>query len=285
MFSSYNGIPMNLIKSLFIAFAPLMIITTAFNGLMLSLNGLTLLGIGMALAALPFLLFLGYLLLFKSLARTGKHLWPVQIPALIGVIISIFSLDVHHYIFTAMAILSYVITMLYIYWYSNNDRLLSKQLTVGEKLPEFKTIDSHGHTVSTADLTKQPTLLMFTRGNWCPLCMAQIDEVVAAYQELDQLGVQVVIIASQPEKNTQNLAARFDVPFIFLVDKDQQLGKQLGILHSNGLPFGFQAFGYQSDQYYPTVIATDETGTIIYSDQTSNYRVRPEPEDLIKLFQ
>ncbi len=239
----------------------------------------------MALSALPLLLFLSYILLFKSLARTGKHLWPMQITSLLGMGLTLFNHERDYLIFTFISVLSYLITLLYIYWYSNNGRLVSQLLTTGKHLPEFQTFDSDGNAVTNLDISKQPALMMFTRGNWCPLCMAQIDEVAKDYQRLAQLDVLVVIIASQPEKNTQSLAKKFKIPLMFLIDKDQKLGKQLGIIHHNGLPFGFQALGHESNQYYPTIIATEKGGKIIYSDQTSNYRVRPEPESLIKLFQ
>jgi hypothetical protein len=58
----------------------------------------------------------------------------------------------------------------------------------------------------------------------------------------------------------------------------------LNIFAKNGLPAGIQVLGYDSDTVMPTVILTDEKGKIIHSDLTSNYRVRPEPADLIKLF-
>jgi hypothetical protein len=39
-----------------------------------------------------------------------------------------------------------------------------------------------------------------------------------------------------------------------------------------------QMIGYESETVLPTVIITDETGKIIWTHQTDNYRVRPEPD-------
>jgi hypothetical protein len=33
----------------------------------------------------------------------------------------------------------------------------------------------------------------------------------------------------------------------------------------------------------PTVVVTNSNGTILYSDQTDNYRVRPEPDIYISI--
>ena len=53
---------------------------------------------------------------------------------------------------------------------------------------------------------------------------------------------------------------------------------QLGILDKWGTPMGMQVLGYESDTVLPTTVLTDSRGHIVYSDQTDNYRVRPEPE-------
>lgn len=65
---------------------------------------------------------------------------------------------------------------------------------------------------------------------------------------------------------------------VFLRDKNNTAAKQLGILQKWGTPMGMQMLGYESDTVLPTVVLTDERGNITFSDQTDNYRVRPEPE-------
>ncbi len=42
---------------------------------------------------------------------------------------------------------------------------------------------------------------------------------------------------------------------------------------------GLQLLGYESDTVLPTVILTNASGHIFFSDQTDNYRARPEPGD------
>ena len=125
---------------------------------------------------------------------------------------------------------------------------------------------------------------MFYRGNWCPLCMAQIKEIAQDYKNLEAKGIQTVLISPQPHRHTKHLAKKFDVGFQFLVDKNNAVARQLNIIAKNGLPTGFQVLGYDSDTVMPTIILTDEGGKIIHSDLTSNYRVRPEPKDLLKYF-
>lgn len=68
------------------------------------------------------------------------------------------------------------------------------------------------------------------------------------------------------------------------MNKGSELAKKWQLLSKNGLPSGLQVLGYDSDTVMPTVILTDACGKIIYSDQTSNYRVRPEPADFLAYF-
>lgn len=248
-----------------------------------------LLVIGMLLSALPMLLFLTYIMVFKNLARTSEHLLIVSVPSFLGFVLVFFAYF-QAVTFTSISALMYamsafLITFLYIYWYSNNKRKLARLLNDGLKLPVFSVQDTQGSEIQSSSFyTENKALIIFYRGNWCPLCMAQIDEIVALYKKFEQNNIQVIFIAPQSAKNTQKLADKFHLNFKFYTDKDNQAAKKIGIAHTFGLPMGFQTLGYDSDSVYPTVIAVDESGTIIYNDQTSNYRVRPGPEELLAIF-
>ena len=118
---------------------------------------------------------------------------------------------------------------------------------------------------------------MFYRGNWCPLCMAQIREIADRYQDIAAMGIKVVLISPQPDEQSRKLAAQYDAPFIVLVDEGNRVAEELGIAVKNGVPIGIPG-GYSGDTVLPTLVVSNEKGTILFSDQTDNYRVRPEPD-------
>jgi len=159
----------------------------------------------------------------------------------------------------------------------------SASLTLGSPLPDFQLETTDGKTVASTSFRAHPHLLLFYRGNWCPFCTAQIAELAAAYQRLEALGVTVVLISSQSIEKNRKLAAQFDVPMQFLQDRDNTAAKQLGILQTWGTPMGMQLLGYGSDTALPTVIITDAKGIIVFTDQTDNYRLRPEPETFVSI--
>ena len=280
---------MNLVKSIFIFLAPailLIILIQSILGLLHSSNIAIYLGV--LLSALPLLLFFSYILLFKKLARTNPHLPWVSIPSVVGYCIVLFvfmkSSNIHYINAMVYSLTAFFITFLYIYWYSNNGRKIAQLLTDTHQLPEFNLKDYSGNEILSSHFIGTKTLIFFFRGNWCPLCMAQISEIVNLYKRFEDNNIDVVFISPQSAKNTESLANRFNLSFKFYIDEHNQAAKQLGILHKNGLPMGFQALGYDSDSVYPTIIATDEKGVILYNDQTSNYRVRPEPQELLSIF-
>jgi peroxiredoxin len=235
--------------------------------------------LGAAIASAPFPILFGWLTV-KPVARTTETLPVFLAIAAAGVMVSIWEQFIEGtsgWGPTSVGLVSALIFAVYVFWYSRFDRVSSMDLAVGNSLPDFELTDSNGNLFSSAELAGSPAVVMFYRGNWCPLCMAQIREIVDRYQELESMGVKVVLVSPQPDEQSRKLAASYDVPFHFLVDKDNELAESLGIAVTNGVPIGLPG-GYAPDTVLPTLVVTNTSGTIVFSDQTDNYRVRPEPD-------
>lgn len=173
-------------------------------------------------------------------------------------------------------------TALYKFWYSSLGVRDTAILKVGAQLPALSFERPDG-TVFETGQSGQPQLMIFYRGNWCPLCMAQVKEIAGLYRQLADKGVAVMLISPQPHDHTAALAQRFDAPMTFLVDKDNRMARRLGIEAQQGLPSGLELMGYDSDTVMPTVLITDAHNRIIYADLTSNYRIRPEPDAFLEV--
>ncbi len=234
---------------------------------------------GVLLVTVPFVIILGWLMMFQNVARTSARFPTVIVLGTAGVVLASWG-----YIrggspeAPLLAIAAWIGFMLYAYWYSSFDRQPSRQLEIGSALPNFDLKDIAGEAVSSSSLSDKPTIWIFFRGNWCPLCMAQIKELVTQYKQLQAQGVRIALVSPQPHKNTVALAKRFDAPFDFLTDEGNRAARALGIYHPNGLPMGLQVLGYDSDTVLPTVVITDKGGRILWVHETDNYRVRPEPD-------
>ncbi len=281
---------MNKLKSMFIGMFPMMAMGISGYAIYQMVQfGFNLIWLGAVLTTMPIMMFISRVMMFKGMARTSDYFPLLTSLAVVGLAISIYGFFIelhslaHYYPAIVSAVIGFVIYVLYNFWYSSLGRKANSKIGRGKTLPAFHATDAMGKSFSSEILKGKPAVLMFYRGNWCPLCMAQIKEVAARYKELSDKGVTVALISPQPEKNTQTLAKKFNVPFLFLTDNDNKVARALGIEMKNGLPMGMEMFGYDKDTVLPTVIVTDAEGRIIYLDETNNYRVRPEPDEYFKI--
>lgn len=278
---------MNRLKSMFIGIYPMIAMGIVGSGIYRMIqHGFDPGWFGAMFTAMPILMFFGRAMIFKSIPRTSAHFPLLTFMAVIGLALAVVNFiqsSMTHPQALFAASIGFAGYMLYNFWFSKLGRERDPLLQQGQLLPSFTALDVTGETFFSESLKGKPAVLLFFRGNWCPLCMAQIKEVAAKYRELARHGVTVALISPQPEKNTQELAARFDVPFLFLTDKENKAARTLGIEMKNGLPAGMEMLGYDKDTVLPTVIVTDASGRILYSDETNNYRIRPEPDEYIKV--
>ena len=242
--------------------------------------------LGATLANAPVVVTLLWWMLARRQPRTSAGLTPIMALAVSGLGLAAVSYQLNQpgavdaLIYAAVGLGGF---LLYIKWYSVFSDRDSAALETGRTLPVFDLENADGSAISSDYFAGKTTLLMFYRGNWCPLCMAQIKEIAARYRELSERGVEIVLISPQPHTHTAKLAGRFDVPFRFLVDPGGKAGEALGIAAPGGLPLGMELFGYDQDTVMPTVIIVNAEGEILFADQTDNYRMRPEPDTLLRI--
>ncbi|WP_299107137.1 peroxiredoxin family protein [uncultured Tenacibaculum sp.] len=267
----------NFIKSLFISAFPVYALVI-FTKTLLT-NSFSLHNIGVLVSSIAVVLFFS-MLFIKPVARTTKTLTFYSALISIGFVLNLLDFNRDSLLIPLSIALGW---LAYLTWYSTFNSRDMSVLDFGKKLPEFSLENTENEMVNSNSFTGDFKIFIFYRGNWCPLCMAQIKEVVREYKELEKRKVDMLLISSQPHKFTKSLAKKHQVPFHFLRDIDNRVAKQLKIIHENGLPAGFQVLGYESDVVLPTVIITDKNDKIIFADLTDNYRVRPEPATFLRI--
>jgi peroxiredoxin len=239
---------------------------------------------GVLLVTAPFVLVIGVLMLFRRIARTSAHFASLIVLGAIGVILSHAGYARGGSIVgPVLAVAGFVAFLAYVYWYSVFGRSESHRLAVGNVLPEFELKNVAGELLQSSSLTDKAAIWLFYRGNWCPLCMAQIKELATQYRYFLEQGVRVALISPQSHRKTIALAKKFDVSFDFLTDEDNRAARELNIANDFGTPMGIQMLGYASETVLPTVIITDVGGRILWAHETDNYRVRPEPEQFLSI--
>jgi len=236
-----------------------------------------------AVANLPLPLFYAYLKSVR-IARTSENLPLLMLLSSAGSVVALWesliagSADWQP---AAVAVAGTVLLLLYVFWYSRFGRMPNPRLEVGNKLPDFTLTDLAGAEVRSAEFLGKPAINLFFRGSWCQFCIAQLHEIAGRHRDLENMGIQLNLISSQPEEKTRELAGDLGAPVRFLVDRDATVAHALDIAERNAAPLG--AAGFAADSAMPTVVVTNASGTILFSDQTDIYRVRPEPDIYISI--
>jgi len=272
---------MNALKSLFISsYMMFLMAAIGYSGWMLYQGGSPAAWGGVMLTAAPLMAVISVLMMFKSVARTSAHFPFLNLLAFAGAGLAVWAWAAAGAdpLAAGLALAGYSGFLAYAYWYSGFGRQPNPVIRVGAALPAFTVDNVNGARVRSSEWLGKPTVLMFYRGNWCPLCMAQVKELVARYQDLGAMGVRVVLISPPPQRNTVALAKKFGVDFDFMTDKGNAAARALGIDIRHGIPAGMQMLGYDSETVMPTVVITDQAGKVVWKHETDNYRVRPEPD-------
>ncbi|WP_339745704.1 redoxin domain-containing protein [uncultured Maricaulis sp.] len=242
--------------------------------------------LGVLFTVLPIVLMLSFAMLTRRMARTSAN-FPVFIA--LGVVGLLWAGWDFHFAGGErapvwMALAGLVGFLLYVFWYSRFGRKPSPAIAVGTVLPAFEVLDSAGNAVPSSQLTQTPAVLIFIRGNWCPLCMGQVNEMAAGIAPFVERGIRVAFIAPQSVGKTATLAKGKPDGLDFYSDTENAAGRRLGIDNPASLPLGMELLGYRSETVLPTVIAVAAGGEILWTHETDNYRVRPTPDALLAVF-
>jgi len=103
-------------------------------------------------------------------------------------------------------------------------------LKEGDKVPNFKAIDSNGNEFDSNNyIGKQPLVLYFYPKDDTPGCTTQACSFRDNYQDFKDLGAEVIGISSDSVQKHIKFKSKFNLPFILLSDNDKKLRKLFGV--------------------------------------------------------
>jgi peroxiredoxin len=166
-------------------------------------------------------------------------------------------------------------------------------LPVGASAPEFKLKDSNGRWVRSADLLAMgPLVVKFFRGRWCPYCMTELETWRDLYGQLRERSALLVAVGPQVERQSDFMAGQHGLPFPVLTDAGNKVAEQFGLVYT--LPEYMREY-YRSilvnipfvngDQSWrlplPATYVVGQDGRVIFAQAHADFRVRPEPEEVL----
>ncbi len=173
-----------------------------------------------------------------------------------------------------------LIAVVWIFLKKKSGPSIPDALRPGKSLPDFAAADEQGNPVRSIQLIGSPTAMLFVRGNWCPFCTRQVEDLTKHYKEIVDLGAKLIFVTPKPLETTHRVAKFFEVKFDFWLDDQLNAAKQLGLLMPGSVPDDHRK-EYGADTVWPTALVVDAAGIIRYSKLSRLVTDRPDPKVLL----
>ena len=101
-------------------------------------------------------------------------------------------------------------------------------LKIGNKAPDFESINQNGDKVKLSDFIGKKVVLYFYPRDNTPGCTAQACNLKDNYNTLRQNGYTILGISKDSPKSHQKFINKFDLPFDLIADEDQSVHIKYG---------------------------------------------------------
>jgi peroxiredoxin len=175
-------------------------------------------------------------------------------------------------------------------------------LRPGTTAPDFTLQDAlTGKPVHSADLLALgPLVVKFFRGRWCPYCITELEGWRDLHAQLREMGVFFIAISPQTPRHNDFTLQQHALPFPILSDPGATVADQFGIAYTVpqdhreyfrkilvNIPFVNSGNMYKTAAEsswrlpLPATFVISQAGTITFSEAHADFRVRPEPADVL----
>ena len=167
-------------------------------------------------------------------------------------------------------------------------------LPVGVKAPDFQAIDADSVTFKLAEaLKKGPVVMIFYRGQWCPICNRHLTAVQDSLKLIIDRGASVVAVSPQKPEYLEKMAGKTGATFRLLYDKSYAISDAYDVTFTPG---SWQLIRYntglnaklkesQSDDSQrlpiPATYLINRDGMIVWRHFDPNYKNRSTVKDIL----
>lgn len=153
------------------------------------------------------------------------------------------------------------------------DWVWAADFAVGDQFPPIDAPDQNGQAKTLADLAGEKGLvLVLSRSfDWCPFCIAQLQQLVEVTPEFAAMGISVATMTYDSLDILKAAEEDYSVSFPMLRDEDVKHVSALGILNQQYQP-GQRAYGIPE----PGIFLISADGIIRFKFAEQDYRMRPD---------
>ena len=154
---------------------------------------------------------------------------------------------------------------------------LQAAVSVGAIAPDFSAVDADGRAFRLSDLRGSPVLLKFFRGYWCPYCLAELKQLDESAKEFAALGIKLIALSSDRVDELRPVKQKHDWDITLLADPELVVHRQYRVDFRKFTP----RRGPFRNLAIPTTILIDRDGLVLWLEQTSDFRVRPQASTVL----
>jgi peroxiredoxin len=183
-----------------------------------------------------------------------------------------------------------------------NTGIEDRILKPGTQAPAFTLEDALTHKpVSSADLLALgPLVVNFFRGRWDPYCITELEAWRELQPELRRRNALFVAISPQTSRQNSFTLQQHNLPYPLLSDPAATIAEKFGIAYTIpaehrryfqsiliNIPFNNAGLSYHNATEaswrlpLPAVYVVAPTNTIAFAEAHADFRVRPEPTDVL----
>ena len=165
----------------------------------------------------------------------------------------------------------------------------------GDAAPPFTLNDHNGRLVRSSELLGSgPLVALFFQGRWSPYCMTQLEAMQFAYPEIKARGAALVAISPQKLHHNLLAAEQHRLQFPLLSDPGNRVAATFGIRYRvpqeqlelyRRIVINLASLNYDAPDTLPLasvfIIHPNGPGLIGWSRADEDFRVRPEPADVL----
>ena len=183
-----------------------------------------------------------------------------------------------------------------------NTGIEDRILKAGAKAPAFTLEDALTHKpVSSNDLLALgPLVVNFFRGRWDPYCITELEAWRELQPELRRRNALFVAISPQTTRQNNFTLQQHGLPYPLLSDPGAAVAEKFGIAYTIppehrryfqsiliNIPFNNAGLSYHNATEaswrlpLPAVFVIDRANTITFAEAHADFRVRPEPAEIL----
>jgi len=167
-------------------------------------------------------------------------------------------------------------------------------LNVAEKVKDFKATDQNGNKIQLSELLKKrKVVVVFYRGQWCPICKPHLRKLQDSLEEIENKGATVLLITPEKQENIQKTILKTSITIPVIYDKNYRIMEDFDVafLPSKGLRIMYNTLlmanlkNAQSDDSQtlpvPATYVIEQNGTIKWRHFDRNYAKRANTTDIL----